>query len=118
MTVGYRSIFSLRHGQDAVRLTAEQLRLWLALKGYGFVAVAPGVHEVRTVTSLPCPSLNAGQDWPDFAIAERHLGSGIPTAHSRLECLVQIRLDRTTEVGAQVLQRRRRSWGRPQREVL
>ena len=46
MAVGYRSIFSLRHGQDAVRLTAEQFRSWLALKGYDFVAVAPGVHEV------------------------------------------------------------------------
>jgi hypothetical protein len=46
MVVGYRSIFSLRHGQDAVRLTAEQFRSWLALKGYGSVTVAPGVHEV------------------------------------------------------------------------
>ena len=40
MAVGYRSIFSLRHGQDAVRLTAEQFRSWLALKGYGFVTLA------------------------------------------------------------------------------
>jgi len=46
MAVGYRSIFSLRHGQDAVRLTAEQFRSWLALKGYGLAAVAPGVHEI------------------------------------------------------------------------
>jgi hypothetical protein len=46
MAVGYRSIFSLRRGQDAVRLTAEQFRSWIALKGYGLVAVAPGVHEV------------------------------------------------------------------------
>ena len=46
MAVGYRSIFSLRHGQDAVRLAAEQFRSWLALKGYDLVAVAPGVHEV------------------------------------------------------------------------
>ena len=34
MAVGYRSIFSLRHGQDAMRLTAEQFRSWLAFKGY------------------------------------------------------------------------------------
>ena len=46
MAVGYRSIFSLRHGQDAMRLTAEQLRSWLALKGYGLVALAPGVHQI------------------------------------------------------------------------
>ena len=46
MAVGYRSIFSLRHGQDAVRLTAEQFRSWLALRGYGSVPVGPGVHEV------------------------------------------------------------------------
>ena len=46
MAVGYRSIFSLRHGQDAVRLTAEQFRSWLAFKGYRSVAAAPGVHEV------------------------------------------------------------------------
>src|SRR5262249_25664448 len=46
MAVGYRSIFSLRHGQDAVRLTAEQFRSWLALKGYGSVPFGPGVHEV------------------------------------------------------------------------
>src|ERR1700756_5558815 len=59
MAVGYRSIFSLRHGQDAMRLTAEQFRMRLALKGYGFVAVAPGVHQVAddvqlVVTEL-CP---------------------------------------------------------------
>ena len=52
MAVEYRSIFSLRRGQDAVRLTAEQLRSWLALKGYGFVAVAPGVHEVAEHAQL------------------------------------------------------------------
>ena len=52
MAVGYRSIFSLRRGQDAVRLTAEQLRSRLALKGYGFVAVAPGVHEVAERAQL------------------------------------------------------------------
>jgi hypothetical protein len=52
MAVGYRSIFSLRHGQDAVRLAAEQFRSWLALKGYGFVAVAPGVHEVAEHAQL------------------------------------------------------------------
>jgi len=52
MAVGYRSIFSLRHGQDAARLTAEQFRSWLALKGYGLVAVAPGVHEVAEGAQL------------------------------------------------------------------
>jgi hypothetical protein len=52
MAVGYRSIFSLRHGQDAVRLAAEQFRSWLALKGYGFEAVAPGVHDVAEHAQL------------------------------------------------------------------
>ena len=45
MAVGYRSIFSLRGGQDAVQLAAEHLRSWLALKGYDFASIAPGVHE-------------------------------------------------------------------------
>jgi hypothetical protein len=52
MAVGYRSIFSLRRGQDAVRLTAEQFRSWMALKGYGLVDVAPGVHEVAEHAQL------------------------------------------------------------------
>ena len=60
MAVGYRSIFSLRRGQDAVRLTAEQLRSWLALKGYGFMAVAPGVHEVAEQSSSSDPPLDLG----------------------------------------------------------
>src|SRR5215470_4179471 len=59
MAVGYRAIFSLRRSQDAVQLTAEQLRSWLALKGYGFASIAPGIHEVAgqaqlVVTEL-CP---------------------------------------------------------------
>jgi hypothetical protein len=58
MAVGYRSIFSLRHGQDAVRLTAEQFRSWLALKGYGSVAVAPGVHEVAEHAELVVTELH------------------------------------------------------------
>ena len=58
MAVGYRSIFSLRHGQDAVRLTAEQFRSWLALKGYGSVAVAPGVHEVAEHAQLVVTELH------------------------------------------------------------
>jgi hypothetical protein len=58
MAVGYRSIFSLRRGQDAVRLTAEQLRSWLALKGYGFVAVAPGVHQVAEHAQLVVTELH------------------------------------------------------------
>jgi hypothetical protein len=58
MAVGYRSIFSLRHGQDAVRLTAEQFRSWLALKGYGFVAVAPGIHEVAEHAHLVVTELH------------------------------------------------------------
>jgi hypothetical protein len=52
MTVGYRSIFSLRHGQNAVVLAAEQFRSWLALKGYGLVAVAPGVHQLASGVRL------------------------------------------------------------------
>jgi hypothetical protein len=58
MAVGYRSIFSLRHGQDAVGLAAEQLRSWLELKGYGFVAVAPGVHEVAEHAQLVVTELH------------------------------------------------------------
>jgi hypothetical protein len=58
MAVGYRSIFSLRRGQDALRLTAEQLRSWLALKGYGFVAVVPGVHEVAEDAQLVVTELH------------------------------------------------------------
>ena len=58
MAVGYRSIFSLRRGQDAVRLTAEQFRSWLALKGYGSVAVGPGVHEVAEHAQLVVTELH------------------------------------------------------------
>jgi hypothetical protein len=59
MAVGYRSVFSLRHGQDAVRLTAEQLRSWLAIKGYGSVAVTPGVHELAKHAQLVVTELDA-----------------------------------------------------------
>jgi hypothetical protein len=59
MAVGYRSIFSLRHGQDAVRLTAEHFRSWLALKGYGSAAVAPGVHELAGHAQLVVTELRA-----------------------------------------------------------
>jgi hypothetical protein len=52
MAVGYRSIFSLRHGQNAVVLAAEQFRSWLALKGYGAAAVVPGVHHVAPHVQL------------------------------------------------------------------
>jgi hypothetical protein len=52
MAVGYRSIFSLRHGQNAVVLVAEQFRSWLALKGYGLAAVVPGVHDVAQHVQL------------------------------------------------------------------
>jgi hypothetical protein len=58
MAVGYRSIFSLRRGQDALRLTAEQLRSWLALKGYGFVAVTPGVHDIAEHAQLVVTELH------------------------------------------------------------
>ncbi len=58
MAVGYRSIFSLRHGQDAMRLTAEQLRSWLALKGYGLVALPPGVHEIAEHAQLVVTELH------------------------------------------------------------
>ena len=61
MAVGYRSIFSLRHGQDAVRLAADQLRSWLALKGYGFVAVALGVHEVAEHAQLVVTELHPNE---------------------------------------------------------
>src|SRR5690349_14291634 len=52
MAVGYRSIFSLRHGQNAVVIAAEQFRSWLILKGYGAAAVAPGVHDVAPHVQL------------------------------------------------------------------
>jgi hypothetical protein len=52
MTVGYRSVFSLRHGQNAVVLAAEQFRSWLVLKGYGRVAVVPGVHDIAAGVRL------------------------------------------------------------------
>ena len=52
MAVGYRSIFSLRRGQDAVQLAAEHLRSWLALKGYDFASIAPGVHEAAEHAQL------------------------------------------------------------------
>src|ERR1043165_5315819 len=52
MAVGYRSIFSLRHGHNAVVLAAEQFRSWLALKGYAAAAVAPGVHDVAPHVQL------------------------------------------------------------------
>jgi hypothetical protein len=52
MAVGYRSVFSLRHGQDAARLTAEQFGSWLAHKGYGPVVIAPGIHDVAENTQL------------------------------------------------------------------
>src|SRR5262249_13626837 len=58
MAVGYRSIFSLRHGQDAVRLAADQFRSWLALKGHGFVAVAPGVHDLAGHAQLVVTELH------------------------------------------------------------
>ena len=60
MAVGYRSIFSLRHGQDAVRLAAGHFRSWLALKGYGSVSVAPGVHEVAGRAQLVVTELDPG----------------------------------------------------------
>ena len=58
MAVGYRSIFSLQRGHDVVRLTAEQFRSWLALKGYGLVAIAPGVHEVAEHAQLVVTELH------------------------------------------------------------
>ena len=59
MAVGYRSLFSLGHGQDAVRLTTEKLRAWLALKGYDFAAVAPGIHRVAEHAQLVATELRA-----------------------------------------------------------
>src|ERR1700757_3318202 len=58
MAVGYRSIFALRRGQDAMRLTAEQFRSWMALKGYGVVAVAPGTQEVAEHAQLVVTELH------------------------------------------------------------
>src|SRR5215831_12213054 len=52
MAVGYRAIFSLRRGQDAVQLATEQLRSWLALKGYGFGSIEPGIHEAAGQAQL------------------------------------------------------------------
>jgi hypothetical protein len=51
MAIGYRSIFSLGRGQDAVQVAAAQLRSWLVLKGYGSAPVTPGVHEVAGTRS-------------------------------------------------------------------
>jgi hypothetical protein len=51
MAIGYRSIFSV-HGQDAVQLAADQLRSWLALRGYGFASIAPGAHEIAGQAQL------------------------------------------------------------------
>jgi hypothetical protein len=59
MAVAYRSVFSLSHGQDAVRLVTEQFRAWLALKGYDFAAVAPGVHQVAEQAQLVATELRA-----------------------------------------------------------
>src|SRR6516164_7247113 len=58
MAVGYRSIFSLRRGHNVVRLAAEQLGSWLALKGYGSVAVVPGVHEIAEHAQLVVTELH------------------------------------------------------------
>jgi hypothetical protein len=52
MAIGYRSIFSLSRGQDAVQIAAVQLRSWLALKGYGAPPVTPGVHEIAEHAQL------------------------------------------------------------------
>ena len=76
MAVGYRSIFSLRHGQDAVRLTAEQFRSWLALKGYGSVAVAPGVHDLAEHAQLVVTELHPHEREPSCGCRseERRVG--------------------------------------------
>src|SRR5579862_8329317 len=58
MAVGYRSIFSLQHGQGAVRLATEQFGSWLALKGFGSVAVVPGVHQVGEQAQLVVTELH------------------------------------------------------------
>jgi hypothetical protein len=58
MAVGYRSIFSLRHDQNAVRLAAEQFRSWLALNGYGPVALSAGVHELTEYAQLVVTELD------------------------------------------------------------
>jgi hypothetical protein len=58
MAIGYRSIFSLRHGQDAVQVAAAQLRSWLVLKGYGFAPIAPGVHEIAEHAQLVVTELS------------------------------------------------------------
>jgi hypothetical protein len=68
MAVGYRSVVSLRRGQDAARLTAEQFRSWLALKGYGSVAVTPGVHELARHAQLVVTELDA----PDGSRSRRY----------------------------------------------
>jgi hypothetical protein len=60
MAVGYRSIFSLRHDQDAPRLTADLLRSWLARQGYQAAAVTPGVHQVAGHAQLVVTELDPG----------------------------------------------------------
>ena len=58
MAIGYRSIFSLSRGQDAVPVAAAQLRSWLALKGYASPPLAPGVHEVAEHAQLVVTELS------------------------------------------------------------
>ena len=58
MAVGYRSIFSLRHDQDAARLIAERLGSWLAFKGYDAAAVTLGAHEVAEHAQLVVTEVN------------------------------------------------------------
>jgi hypothetical protein len=72
MAIGYRSIFSLRGGQDAVQIAAAQLRLWLALKGYDSAPLAPGVHEIAEHAQLVVTELSprAGSRSLRYRLAE------------------------------------------------
>lgn len=58
MPLGYRSIFTIRAGQDPVRIAAEQFRSWLRQKHYDADAVTPGVHEVGEAVLLAVTELH------------------------------------------------------------
>jgi hypothetical protein len=58
MAVEYRSIFSVRNGQDAVRLTAEEFSSWLGRKGYDVAIVTPGVRRLSEHAELVVTELN------------------------------------------------------------
>ena len=100
MAVGYRSIFSLRRGQDAVQLAAEHLRSWLALKGYDFASIAPGVHEVAEHAQLVVTELypHAGSRSLRYRLTE-------PSAMGGWMTTVTVHGDRADVVGGRRMRR-------------